>query len=64
MANPTPKASLVIPEVGPDLDFVQLKDSLGNVVGWIDSSGTPQGNIAVVAPPPVSLPSSIDGGTF
>ncbi len=46
MSNPKLTAEHVVP-VNPDTDALHIKDSRGNIVGWIDNGGAPQGNLAL-----------------
>jgi hypothetical protein len=50
-SNPTQKSRDKWPSLASS-DFLQLIDSNKNTIGWIDSSGTPQGTLATAAVTP------------
>ena len=66
--TPAVRASLTLPEKGPDSDFIHFVNSAGQIVSWIDSNGVAQGNVAQATQTVINevtvVLGSVDQGTF
>lgn len=58
MSNPKIKSQQQI-VVGPDSDAFHFVDTKGNIIGWVDSKGMPQGNTSTGSQGPTGPPGPI-----